>query len=82
MRPMYEGAEHDDSTEWWRRYQWAAEQVNQADNLEAQEFGRAVMSALADEPTVTDSEIAILQAVAAQRETENNGEHPEGGRDE
>ncbi len=52
---------HDERTEWWRRYQWAAEQVNQRDNIVAQEFGRAVMIALARETSVTDSEIACRQ---------------------
>lgn len=63
---------HDVRTEWWRRYQWAAEQVNQSENFRAQEFGKAVMSALADE-VVTDSEDGILRAVAEQGESSDNG---------
>ncbi|KXP11357.1 hypothetical protein AXK57_08435 [Tsukamurella pulmonis] len=59
--------------EWWRRYQWAAEQVNQRDSIAAQEFGRAVMYALAAAPDLTASELAILQAVAERAPVDHNG---------
>ncbi|GAA1081005.1 hypothetical protein GCM10009648_18330 [Tsukamurella spumae] len=70
---------HDERTEWWRRYQWAAEQVNQEERPRAEEFGRAVMSALAREPSVTSSEIAILAAVATRMDSGDNGIDPPGG---
>lgn len=70
---------HDQRTEWWRRYQWAAEQVNQQDNERAEEFGRAVISALTDEATITDSERAILRAVADRRGERDTGREPTGG---
>lgn len=75
---------HDERTEWWRRYQWAAEQVNQRDNIAAQDFGRAVMYAVADEPALTASELAILQAVAERAPVDENeaGPTPSGGGDE
>lgn len=66
-------AMHDGRTEWWRRYQWAAEQANQAENIEAQEFGKAVLSALTDETdTITASELSILRAVAKRTTKRDN----------
>lgn len=70
---------HDMRTEWWRRYQWAAEQVNQSENLAAQEFGTAVISALADEAQLTASEDAILHAVAERQRVSDTGTGTNGG---
>ncbi|KXO98643.1 hypothetical protein [Tsukamurella pseudospumae] len=70
---------HDARTEWWCRYQWAAEQANQQENVRAQEFGKAVMSALTDESPVTDSELAILAAVAARLAMMNTDDDSSGG---
>lgn len=73
--------QHDARTEWWRRYQWAAEQISQHDNRTAQTNGYAVISALSDdESLITGSERAILRELAKPHKPRDTRNQPKGGR--
>lgn len=58
--------------EWWRRFQWAAEQST-LDNFEARIQGLMIIEALADSPLLTSSERGIVEAVAGL-EVDSGGE--------
>jgi hypothetical protein len=60
--------EYEARVEWWRRFQWAAEQSASPDDA-AQRLGMAIMDALTDSPLVTASESGILDAVGKLSDT-------------
>ncbi|GEE01612.1 hypothetical protein nbrc107696_20580 [Gordonia spumicola] len=65
----------DARAEWWRRFQWAAEQAHEGDDASS-ELGFAVLEALTESPLVTSSEIGILAATAnlrARRSSSDTG---------
>lgn len=72
-------AEHEARTEWWRRFEWAAEQSLKPDDG-AQAFGLGILDALSKSPLVTTSEREILRVVAVGRRKRDNGTKAKGAR--
>ncbi|KXP01019.1 hypothetical protein [Tsukamurella pseudospumae] len=72
-------AEHEARTEWWKRFEWAAEQSLKSDDI-GQAFGLRILDALSVSPLVTTSEREILRVVAIGSRRRNNINRKKGAR--
>lgn len=61
-RDRIQRLEQDARIEWWRRFQWAAEQTTQEDRT-AQSMGWALIESLVESPLLTASETGIVVAI-------------------